>query len=33
MNERDELRRKFVPSIHEKGAMEIITQEKTAENW
>ena len=32
MNERHELRRKFVPSIHEKDAMEIITQEEIAEH-
>jgi len=32
MTEREELRRKCVPSIHEKGAMEIMTQEETAEN-
>jgi hypothetical protein len=32
MTERQELRRNFVPSIHEKGAMETIKQPQTAEN-
>jgi hypothetical protein len=32
MTEREELRRRCVPSIHENGAREFMTQEETAEN-